>query len=180
MTKNLPFIAVLCSIGLMAGCNKPENSSTVTSSGDRDSNTTATARVSRDETGAAGSPTSRSTNTPPRTYQAGVTNDATSTSFKEADNTGRNVRDRSDAALTPGDQGNSESDRNITQRIRRSLSTNDQFSTTAKNIKIITVDGKVTLRGPVKTPQEQEAVLTAVRNVAGEAAVDNQLEVKAQ
>ena len=101
-----------------------------------------------------------------------------STTTKDADNTGRNVRDRSDAALTPGDQGSNDSDRDITRRIRRTLNTNDQFSTDAKNIKIITTDGKVTLRGPVKSQQEQQAIVAAAQTVAGPAPVDNQLEIK--
>jgi osmotically-inducible protein OsmY len=98
--------------------------------------------------------------------------------FKKADNTGRNVRDRSDALVTPIDQGNSKSDIEITRSIRRALSTNDQFSVTAKNIKVITVNGKVTLRGPVETQQERDAVFSAAQSVATGDSIDNQLEVK--
>jgi hyperosmotically inducible protein len=96
---------------------------------------------------------------------------------KNADNTGKNVRDRSDATLTPGDQGNSDQDIQTTVRIRRALMSNGQLSTLAKNIKIITVDGKVTLRGPVNTDQEKQTIEAAVKQ-AGAATVDNQLEVK--
>jgi hyperosmotically inducible protein len=99
-------------------------------------------------------------------------------SFKNADNTGRNVRDRSDAAVTPTDQGNDKSDIEITRRIRRALSTNDQFSVLAKNIKIITINGKVTLRGPVETQQERDAVFSAAQSVSTGAPLENQLEVK--
>jgi len=67
---------------------------------------------------------------------------------REPDNIGINARDRSDLTLTPGDQGSSDSDRQITAEIRRAITANDQFSTEAKNIKIITINGKVTLRGP--------------------------------
>src|SRR5262245_41669991 len=66
----------------------------------------------------------------------------------DADNSGRNVRDRGDKTLTPMDQGGSEADRTITQDIRKAVVANDHFSTDAKNVKIITVDGVVTLRGP--------------------------------
>lgn len=96
---------------------------------------------------------------------------------KDADNTGRNVRDRSDATLTPGDQGNSDADRDITRRVRRAVTSNDQLSTTAKNIKIITINGKVTLRGPVNTEEEKNAIANAVQQ-AGVTSFDNQLEVK--
>jgi hyperosmotically inducible protein len=102
------------------------------------------------------------------------------TSDKQPDNTGVNKRDRSDQALTSGDQGNSKSDREITRNIRRAITKNDQLSTTAKNIKIITADGKTTLRGPVKSEQEKEQIASAVKSVQGVGEVDNQLEVKNQ
>ena len=95
------------------------------------------------------------------------------------DNTGRNKRDGSGETLTAGDQGGSDSDRQITQQIRREISSNSQFSTTAGNIKIITENGKVTLRGPVNTPQEQQALTDLAKHVPGVSTVDNQLEVKA-
>jgi hyperosmotically inducible protein len=93
------------------------------------------------------------------------------------DNTGVNVRDRNDATLTPGDQGGSEPDRKTTAAIRQSITANDQLSTAAKNIKIITIDGKVTLRGPVNTEAEKNIIDSIVKQ-AGVASFDNQLEVK--
>jgi osmotically-inducible protein OsmY len=98
----------------------------------------------------------------------------------DADNTGRNVRDRSDATLTPGDQGGTESDREITRQIRRTITSNDQLSSNAKNVKIITANGKVTLRGPVKSDQEKQTIATAAQGVAGVSSVDNQIEVEQQ
>ena len=82
--------------------------------------------------------------------------------------------------MTPGDQSNSQSDLEITRGIRRALSTNDQFSTDAKNIKIITANGKVTLRGPVKSDEEKQAVRAAAQSAAGNATVDDQLEIKTE
>jgi hypothetical protein len=117
--------------------------------------------------------TSRDTNAPRHAYAD------TNAAPKDADNTGRNVRDRSDSTLTPGDQGNNKSDLETTKQIRRALTKDDQFSTTAKNIKIITANGKVTLRGPVKSAEERQKILSIVRSVAGGNSVDNQLEVKA-
>lgn len=102
---------------------------------------------------------------------------ADSADARNADNTGKNIRDRADATLTPGDQGTSDQDIQTTVRVRRALTANDQLSTLAKNIKIITVDGKVTLRGPVNTDQEKQMIEAAVKQ-AGVAAVDNQLEIK--
>jgi osmotically-inducible protein OsmY len=97
---------------------------------------------------------------------------------KDADNTGRNVRDRDGRTLTPTDQGNSESDRNITAQIRREIVANDALSTNAHNVKIITTDGIVTLRGPVKSPQEKVTVGAVAQRASGVKRVDNQLEVE--
>jgi hyperosmotically inducible protein len=93
------------------------------------------------------------------------------------DNTGRNVRDRGGATLTPGDQSESEADRTLTQQIRRAVVADDSLSTTAKNVKIITVDGVVTLRGPVNSPREKEVIAAKAQEIAGATKVDNQLEV---
>jgi hyperosmotically inducible protein len=94
------------------------------------------------------------------------------------DNTGRNVRDRGGATMTPGDQSESEADRTVTQQIRRAVVADDSLSTMAKNVKIITADGVVTLRGPVQSPREKEAIEAKARQFAGINQVDNQLEVK--
>ena len=94
------------------------------------------------------------------------------------DNTKVNKRDNSSAALTPMDQGNGQTDLKITQQIRQAVMANGSLSFTAKNVKIITQGGKVTLRGPVKSDQERSDIEAAARKVAGVTEVDNQLEVK--
>lgn len=98
----------------------------------------------------------------------------------DADNSGKNVRDRNDATVTPGDQSNAPADLETTQKIRKALvsGTND-FSLVSQNIKIITSGGKVTLRGPVKTAAEKDGIVNIARTVAGENNVVDQLEVKA-
>ena len=96
-----------------------------------------------------------------------------------ADNTGRNVRDRNDQAVTPGDQGSSAADLKITQDIRRALTDSDQLSTNAKNVKIITLDRVVTLRGPVSSAAERAAVVKVAKATEGVQRVDNKLEVAA-
>ncbi len=103
---------------------------------------------------------------------------APSTIGKEPDNTGVNARDRSNQALTPLDQGGSESDRKLTQQVRQAVMSDGTLSFTAKNVKIITVNGKVTLRGPVNTAEERASIEAAARKIAGATQVDNQLEVK--
>jgi hyperosmotically inducible protein len=96
-----------------------------------------------------------------------------------ADNTKKNARDRDPGALTPGDQGGNEIDRTITQRIRQGIMKDDSLSMTAKNVKIITVDGVVTLRGPVKSDQEKTLIANLAQQTGNVKRVDNQLEIAA-
>ena len=93
------------------------------------------------------------------------------------DNTGRNVRDRDDATKTPGDQAENEADRTITQNVRKALTDDDSLSTDGKNVKVITSDGNVTLRGPVKSDKEKIEIESKAKQIAGVKKVDNQLEV---
>jgi hyperosmotically inducible periplasmic protein len=93
------------------------------------------------------------------------------------DDTGKNVRDRG-ATLTPMDQGGSAADRELTATIRKAIVDDGSLSTNAHNVKIITVDGVVTLRGPVKTPAEKAAVAATAEKAKGVKRVDNQLEVE--
>ena len=93
------------------------------------------------------------------------------------DNTKVNERDTNSAALTPVDQGNGDIDLRMTQQIRQAVMADGSLSFTAKNVKIITLNGSVTLRGPVNTAAERSAIEAAARKVAG-ARVDNQIEVK--
>ena len=96
----------------------------------------------------------------------------------DADNTKKNVRDRDGALPTPTDQGNSKGDLELTQKIRQAVVADGTLSSNAHNVKIITTDGAVTLRGPVKDADEQARVVAKAREVAGQAPVDDQLEVE--
>jgi len=96
-----------------------------------------------------------------------------------ADNTGRNERDRSGDTKTSGDQSNSPEDVKMTAAIRRAVVAENSLSMTAKNVKIITGHGMVTLRGPVNTAEEKATIAKLAQSAAGEAKIDNQLEVKA-
>ena len=96
----------------------------------------------------------------------------------QPDNTKVNERDRNAATPTPGDQQENESDLKITQHVRQAVMADGSLSFTAKNVKIITQNGTVTLRGPVKTAEERAAIEAAARKVAGVTRVDNQIEVK--
>ena len=94
------------------------------------------------------------------------------------DNTAINERDRSRETQTSGDQSNSSADLKITQAIRQALMKDSELSTTAKNIKIMTDNGQVTLRGPVKNAQEKAKIGQLARSAAGGAKIDDQLDVK--
>ena len=96
---------------------------------------------------------------------------------RDANNTGINKRDRDDKNLTPMDQMNNKADLKITQEIRQALM-KDEFSMDAKNIKVITRNSVVTLRGPVKSAAELEKINIAVKAIPGIKSIDNQLQVK--
>jgi hyperosmotically inducible periplasmic protein len=94
------------------------------------------------------------------------------------DNTKKNERDRSGETTTSGDQSNSQEDVKITAAIRRAVVGDHSLSATAKNVKIITANGLVTLRGPVKNDAEKAKIAELAQSAAGNAKINNQLEVK--
>jgi hyperosmotically inducible protein len=94
-----------------------------------------------------------------------------------ADNSGTNVRDRNEGTKTSGNQSENEADRKISQNIRQAITADDSVSTNGKNVKIITVDGVVTLRGPVKSETEKTNIGAKAQQIAGVKNVENQLEI---
>ena len=96
------------------------------------------------------------------------------------DNSAVNVRDRAPDAITAGEQSSAKSDVELTREIRRAVVKDDSLSMLAHNVKIVTSNGAVTLRGPVKTEQEKIAIANRAKAIAGPDKVDNQLEVKSQ
>ena len=90
------------------------------------------------------------------------------------DNTKRNKDQRDPSAdqqkMNPGDRA-------ITQKIRKAIHDDKSLSTYAHNIKIITQDGKVTLRGPVRSEEEKSNLQAKAVEVAGQDNVTNQLEI---
>lgn len=94
------------------------------------------------------------------------------------DNTGRNKRDRNEKNVTPMDQSNKSEDLEITRKIRAEIIDQEGMSVNARNIKIVTVDGRVTLRGPVNTEEEKKKIEEIAEKVAQAGNVENQLEVK--
>lgn len=95
-----------------------------------------------------------------------------------SDNTKVNQRDRSSLEPTADQQKENRPDRDITRDIRRSIMQDKSLSTYAHNVKIISQNGMVTLRGPVRSEDEKTAVEAKAAEIAGKYKVTSQLEVK--
>ncbi len=93
------------------------------------------------------------------------------------DNSAQNARDRDSNTMTPMDQSNKPEDVDLTRRVRHAVESRDGLSTDARNVKIITVDGVVWLRGPVKTAQEKAEIASVAQKIAGARNVRDQLDV---
>ena len=96
----------------------------------------------------------------------------------DADNTARNERDRSQATAVPTDQAENVADREISANIRKAILADDSLSMDAHNVKIITSNGMVTLRGPVKSTHEKQMIETKAKEVNGVREVTNLLEIE--
>jgi len=90
--------------------------------------------------------------------------------------TGINRRDQSDTK-TPIDQTEDSASVKTTAEIRQKVVNHNGLSVNARNVKIITENGHVTLRGPVESLDEKEVIGRYAVEVAGAANVDNQIEV---
>jgi hyperosmotically inducible periplasmic protein len=96
------------------------------------------------------------------------------------DNTKMNAQDRDKASPTADQQKDNRSDREITQEIRQSLVKDKSLSTYGHNVKVITQNGQVTLKGPVRSADEKKAIETKAAEVAGENKVTSELNIKSQ
>jgi len=90
------------------------------------------------------------------------------------DNSGMNA----DHSKTADDQPNAANDRNTTAKIRKAIVADKGLSSYAHNIKIITMNGQVTLKGPVKSEEEKQRIVTDLADVIPAGNVTNQLTVK--
>jgi osmotically-inducible protein OsmY len=97
----------------------------------------------------------------------------------KADNTKVNRRDRSSGEVTADQQKANAADRRLTKKIRQSVIADKSLSTYAHNIKIISQNGAVTLKGPVKSDDEKKAIVAKAVAVTGSAdRVTDQMSVK--
>jgi hyperosmotically inducible periplasmic protein len=114
----------------------------------------------------------------PTTVNKPVQTDKATDANLDADNTGVNKRDRDPAAKTPIDQNENQADVNMTAEIRKRMLAAEGMSINGRNAKVITADGKVTLRGPVDSNAERDTIATIAEEVAGgKDKVVNELEV---
>ena len=97
-------------------------------------------------------------------------------SAQAADNSANNKQ----PGMTAQQQSNAPSDRAITQKIRKALVADKSLSTYAHNVKIITADGAVTLKGPVKSEEEKEKVASIAAEAVDPSKIDNELTVKSE
>ena len=93
------------------------------------------------------------------------------------DNSKTNQRDRDKAAATADRQKTSAEDQELTRKIRAAVTADKSLSTYAHNVKIITREGIVTLKGPVRSSEEKNAVLSKAREIAGEGNVTDKMDV---
>ena len=97
----------------------------------------------------------------------------------QPDNTKVNKRDRARSAVTADQQKENTSDRDVTRKIRRAIVQDKSLSTYAHNVKVITRDGTVTLKGPVHSEEEKTAIAAKAAEIVGAQNVKNEISVKA-
>jgi hyperosmotically inducible protein len=95
-----------------------------------------------------------------------------------ADNTTVNQRDRNPNEPTADQQKNTSSDRDITKQIREAIVKDKSLSTYAHNVKVITQNGQVTLKGPVRSDEEKRAIEAKAAEIVGENKVTSELDIK--
>lgn len=108
---------------------------------------------------------------------SGVFANAQDTQPPAPDNSKTNQRDRDKSAATADKQKMNAEDSEITKKIRSAIVSDKSLSTYAHNIKIVTQNGKVTLRGPVRSDEEKKTVLSKAREIAGEGNITDELSV---
>lgn len=98
----------------------------------------------------------------------------------QPDNTKMNKGDASKGAVTADQQKNDKTDRMLTKKIRQSLMHDKALSTYAHNVKIISQNGMVTLKGPVRSEGEKKVIESKAADIAGgPTKVDDELTVTA-
>jgi len=95
-------------------------------------------------------------------------------SLQQPDNTGANKQQ----ATTADQQKETAADRELAQKIRKSIVGDKSLSTYGHNVKVIVRNGVVTLKGPVQSEDEKKNIGAKAADVAGADKVQNELTVK--
>ena len=95
-----------------------------------------------------------------------------------ADNSKMNQQEDNKSGTTAQSQKESKADREMARQIRRAVVQDKALSTYAHNVKIISRNGMVTLKGPVRSDEDKQSIEAKAKAVAGEDKVDDQLEVQ--
>jgi len=106
--------------------------------------------------------------------------DAGTSQNAPADNTRVNQRDRNPAEPTADRQKENPTDRQLAQQIRRSLMKDKSLSTNAHNVKVIAQNGMVTLKGPVDSESEKQAIEAKAAQIAGPDKVTNEIQIRSK
>jgi hyperosmotically inducible periplasmic protein len=96
----------------------------------------------------------------------------------QSDNTKTNKQDSSKGAVTADQQKENVADREMARKIRQAIVQDKSLSTYAHNVKVIVRDGKVTLKGPVRSEDEKTSIGAKAADVAGADKVQNELTIK--
>jgi osmotically-inducible protein OsmY len=102
------------------------------------------------------------------------------TASPTADNTKVNERDKNHDTLTAFSQPNNAVDLKVAADARKAIVDDKGLSVMAHNVKLVAMNGAVTLRGPVQSDAERSKIGQIVARVSGVSNVDNQLDVKSQ
>ena len=94
-----------------------------------------------------------------------------------ADNTKINQRDRNKSEPTADQQKENATDRQLAQQIRKAIVKDKSLSTYGHNIKVIAQNGAVTLKGPVKSEDEKQAIEAKAAQIAGADKVTSEIQV---
>ena len=182
MKTSLALIAA--AVLLLAGCDTTDRATTNSSTNSSKVTVARPAYPDSDTPSAAGTSDTPAVNSAlPRSSDSALAPASTDKpgtagpSSAEPDNTAVNERDRDSNAKTPIDQNENQRDVNITAEIRKAVVAHENMSINGQNVKIITADGKVTLRGPVNSQDEKDAIDRIAKNVAGKDNVDNLIEI---
>jgi hyperosmotically inducible protein len=99
-------------------------------------------------------------------------------SQQKQDNTRINQRDREPGAATADQQKENPADRDLTSKIRKAIVDDKTLSTYAHNVKVISQNGTVTLKGPVRSDAEMKSILAKAQDMAGADKVVNEMAVQ--